>query len=288
MVFNTDCGRNSRKLATVSDSIPFLWPDWQRWAPRRKTVRQHHQRREKLNASLDFLVSFVECTDPKQTWQQFKKKEKKRIRRRGLRNRQHERVQSELSFAVEWERALPLASSSSGRGGGWCLSPRLKWSCRIPHWKSGWNSGEMEQWGIITQPTVLLTSFLWTLTLTNMWLVDKQHLCIGILGTHFKRYRRQPSGVPALRDLLTVTSEPGWRTPDLHLPYQNGLSSSAPRELCDPLPWETLCPASPLPPDEHLCLCREAEMRFETRVPHLPGCQHLKISHFPLRQHLSL
>ena len=45
---------------------------------------------------------------------------------------------------------------------------------------------------------------------------------------------------------------------------------------------------SPLPPYENLCIHWDVEMGFETWVPHVPGCQHLKINYFPLHQYLPL
>ena len=145
----------------------------------------------------------------------------------------------------------------------------------------------------------------------HMWLVDEQHVCIRILGTSFKQYRLQPSVIPAPGGLLTFNcgagmmrsrddTKPGWRTPDHHLPYPNGLCSSALRELFQP-PSLISFFCSPLPPCKNPCLHWEVEMGFvtwappssqemdfEKWIPRLPGCHHLKINHFPLHQHLPL
>ena len=95
------------------------------------------------------------------------------------------------------------------------------------------------------------------LTLTNMNLVDK-HVCIRIIGTDFKRYRRWPSVIPSPRDVLTFNCgvrmtrfqddvTPGWHTLDHHKPYWNALCSSARRDLFQFSPLISLI-CSPRPP----------------------------------------
>lgn len=57
--------------------------------------------------------------------------------------------------------------------------------------------------GNVTHPTGLLTLFLRELTLTNVWLVDEQRVCMRTLGTNFKRFRLPPAGIPAQGNQLT-------------------------------------------------------------------------------------
>ena len=80
------------------------------------------------------------------------------------------------------------------------------------------------------------------------------------------------SGCRNTRMTEARVTKPGWRTLDHHLPYQNGLGSSARGELVNPLPW-SLC-SVPLLPHKNLSLhwdvqMEMVEMVFETWVSHL-------------------
>ena len=84
---------------------------------------------------------------------------------------------------------------------------------------------------------------------------------------------------------------PGWCTLDHHLPYQNGLYSSAHRELFNPLP-SSLHSASPLLPYKNLCLHWGVKKAFETRVLHLlkllaPDNKSLSFTSAPVSQVLA-
>ena len=93
-------------------------------------------------------------------------------------------------------------------------------------------------------------------------------------------------------------TKPGWCTLDHHhLPYRNILHSPACRDLCYPLlqslcsvPLSLLIKTSASTERRRWTLWCESptEMSFETWVPHLPGGQYTKISHFPWHRHLPL
>ena len=82
-------------------------------------------------------------------------------------------------------------------------------------------------------------------------------------------------------------TDPGWHTPAHPLPHQNGLCSSAQRELFSPcLDLFVLLPLSP--PYKNFCLHWNVKVGFATGVSYRLRLPHLKINHLPLHQYLSL
>ena len=141
------------------------------------------------------------------------------------------------------------------------------------------------------------------LALTNMWLVDKQHACLRILGTNFKRYRLCPSGIPALADLLIFKRgvRMMWSQDDVHwaITCLIGMDCAClhVKNFSSPSPW-CLCSSFPLPPYKNLCLHWDVKWMLRQESPIFPGRRALRheapifqvvgiwINLFPLHQHL--